>query len=216
MGQSFSVRIPLATLVLLASVFSAASTGQTGERHPLLNILVFNYSSAPAELLIKATAETSQIFSRSGIELAWIYCPPHSSSHPHAACESEPAPGEIRVRVLGRHLNSTFQDSVFGFANAPTFATVYYDSAQLLVETATDSDSSLPIVLGCLMAHEIGHLLLGDNQHTVSGIMQARWDIQQIQQLMKGALQFTSEQAMRMRIESRTRTREVSRRSPNT
>jgi len=208
-GQSFSVRITLAALVLLAPVVSAASPEPTAETRPLLNILVFNYSSAPAVILIKATAETSQIFARSGIRLAWTYCPLRPSAASQVACQSEPAPGEIRVRVLGGHLNNTFRDSVFGFANAPTFATVYYDSAQLLVKTTTDSDSTLPIVLGCLIAHEIGHLLLGESQHTAGGIMQARWDIHQIQQLMKGALQFTSEQAMRMQIDSRIRTRQV-------
>ena len=205
MGRNFSPQITLTTLVLLISVISPPSVAQTTERS-MLTILMFNYSSAPAEVLSKAAAETSHIFTPSGIDLAWTYCPPRPSPNSARACESEPVPDQIRVRVLGRHLTGIFQDSVFGFATAPTFATVYYDSAQLLVNTASDRESYLPVVLGGVMAHEIGHLLLGENQHTVIGIMQARWDICQIQQLLKGALQFTPQQAIRIRRNSRIRT----------
>jgi hypothetical protein len=168
---------------------------------------VLNYSSASEEVLASASAETSRIFAQSGIDFAWTYCPLRPSPGSSLACDSESTPGEIRVRVLERHLNGAFQESIFGFANAPTLVTVYFDSAQRLVKTATGSDSYLPVVLGCLIAHEIGHLLLGNDQHTVSGIMRAGWDIQQIQQLMKGALRFTPQQAMRMRRNTEVRTR---------
>jgi len=197
-GQNFSVRFVVGILVLFASAVSRPSAAQTSATGAMVNVLVMNYSVAPSEVLVKAQAEASRIFARSGIELAWTYCPPRRSVVSNPTCDSEAA-GEIRMRVLGHQLNNVFQDSIFGFAIAPTFATVYYDSAHLLVETASDSESYLPVVLGGLMAHEIGHLLLGENQHTVSGIMQARWDILQIQQLMKGALQFTPQQSLRMR-----------------
>lgn len=197
------------SLVLLTPTGPGPSTAQTSETRPSIDILVFNYSSAPTAVLVKAAAETNQIFARSGIDFSWIYCRPRSSPDSAAACQSATAPGEIRLRVLGPHLNNTFPDSIFGFAIAPTFVTVYYDSALRLVETISDSDSYLPRVLGCLIAHEIGHLLLGENQHAISGIMHARWDIQQMQLLMKGGLQFTPQQAMQMRINSRIRTRQV-------
>lgn len=206
MSQTFSLWTALASLVLLAPVVSGSCEAQTSETRPTLNVLVFNYSSASTVVLIKATAETSQIFAREGIAFAWTYCPSSPSPDSPPACQVAPDPGDIRLRVLGHHLNNAFQDSIFGFAIAPTFATVYYDPARLLVETASDSDSYLPVVLGYLIAHEIGHLLLGDNRHTMNGIMQARWNIQQMQQLMKGTLQFTPQQAMRMRIDSRIRT----------
>jgi len=138
--------------------------------------------------------------------LAWKYCPLRPSQDANPTCDSE-ADGEIRMRVLGHHLNDVFQDSIFGFAIAPTFATVYYDSAQMLVKTTSESESYLPVVLAGLMAHEIGHLLLGENQHTVSGIMKARWEIQQIQLLTKGALQFTPQQGVQMRKNTQMRAR---------
>jgi hypothetical protein len=213
-GQNFSIGIVFASLVLLTSFVSRPVAAQTSETRPILDVLVFNYSSAPTAVLVKAAAETSQIFARSGIDFAWTYCGPRTSPQPSPACRSENAPGEIRVRVLSSHSNNSFHDSIFGFAIAPTFATVYYDSAQLLLKTTGASDSDLPVIFGSLIAHEIGHLLIGDNQHTASGIMQARWDIQQVQQLLKGALQFTPQQATRMGLNSRLRIKPPSGTSP--
>ena len=207
MGQNFSFRVVFAGMVLLNATVSAFSAAQPSETRPIVNVLVMNYSIAPATVLVNAAAEASRIFAQSGIDLTWTYCPLRPSPETPAVCESEPAAGQIRVRVLGSHLNNHFQDSIFGFAIAPTFATVYYDSAQLLLKATGNSESNLPAVLGSLIAHEIGHLLLGENQHAASGIMRARWDIQQVQLLMKGALEFNPPQAVRMRMHARSSTR---------
>ena len=49
-------------------------------------------------------------------------------------------------------------------------------------------------VLGHVMAHELGHLLLPHGSHAKSGIMTAAWDRKQIEQIGRGWLSFTSEQ----------------------
>jgi len=56
-----------------------------------------------------------------------------------------------------------------------------------------------------MIAHEIGHLLLGPNSHSPSGIMQARWEAEQVQQLLKGALVFDKRQAARIQEEVQRR-----------
>jgi hypothetical protein len=203
--RNFSIRFVVGGLVLFTSAVLRPLAAQTSATSPMVNVLVMNYSVAPAEVLVKAQTEASRIFAQSGINFSWTYCPPNPSADSSWRCGAEPAPGEIRVRVVGHPPSNVFQDSVFGFAIAPTFATVYYDLAQTLIKAAGEVESFLPIVLGCLIAHEIGHLLLGENQHTVSGIMQARWDIRQIQLLTKGALQFTPQQGVRMRNNTQMR-----------
>ena len=62
--------------------------------------------------------------------------------------------------------------------------------------------SRLPIILGCVMAHELGHLLLGSNSHSDRGIMLSRWEVNQVRHLMMGALLFTPEQSKLMRLEA--------------
>ncbi len=46
-------------------------------------------------------------------------------------------------------------------------------------------------LLGHVLAHEIGHLLLRSNSHSVSGIMSARWTGEELRRLSEGAMFFT-------------------------
>jgi hypothetical protein len=61
----------------------------------------------------------------------------------------------------------------------------------------------LRIILGCAIAHELGHLLLGTNSHSGKGIMQRQWESNQFRQLMTGSLLFTTAQAQLMRAGAR-------------
>ena len=69
------------------------------------------------------------------------------------------------------------------------------------------AETEITIILGGIIAHELGHLLLGTNGHSGTGIMQPRWEPNQVQQLMMGSLRFTPEQSKRMREQARTRMR---------
>jgi hypothetical protein len=67
------------------------------------------------------------------------------------------------------------------------------------------AEFDIPIILGCVIAHEIGHLLLGSNSHSGLGVMQRRWERKQFRQAMTGILLFTPEQAKRLQAEAQTR-----------
>ena len=53
-------------------------------------------------------------------------------------------------------------------------------------------------MLGHVIAHELGHLLLGSNSHATSGIMRSRWQAAELQSLAHGALFFTPDQVKLM------------------
>ncbi len=167
--------------------------GQTVHEGPVVSILVFNYSETSPTLLDRAEKETQRIFSRAGVSIRWTDCPIQQDSLEKSDCYKEPAPGQIRIRILQQPLNDYFQDSIFGFAVAPVFASVYYGSA-LSLATLDRDEYDLSAIMGCLMAHEVGHLLLGENRHSASGIMKAQWDLSQVQQAMRGSLGFLPEE----------------------
>jgi hypothetical protein len=50
------------------------------------------------------------------------------------------------------------------------------------------------IVLAHAAAHEIGHLLLGDEAHTPGGLMKALWNHNDFQAMNQNRFHFTSEQ----------------------
>ena len=47
-------------------------------------------------------------------------------------------------------------------------------------------------VLGYVLTHEIGHLLLGSNSHSVSGIMSPHWNDEELRRISEGTLLFLS------------------------
>jgi len=182
-----------------------------GGASPTVAVLLFNYSKASPVVLTRAKQRTDAIFRESGIRFDWEDYPPLPGSVRSQRCQDESAPGEIRVRILPGHLNDHVQDSMYGFAIQPIWANVYYEPALRLAGIATDSDSNVSVLLGCLIAHEIGHLLLGQDAHTVDGIMQARWETKQIQQAMMGVLGFTSAQSKVMLRNAQLRTNPLTR-----
>jgi predicted Zn-dependent protease len=95
---------------------------------------------------------------------------------------------DIVLRVLSEQIQNRFQDTVFGFAVVPILASVYYEYA-LRTAKRDNAEFEAPIILGCVIAHEIGHLLLGSNSHSSSGVMQPRWERKQVKQAMTGVMQ---------------------------
>lgn len=176
-----------------------------GEPAPRLAVLVYNFSDATPELLRAAEREAGRIFTQSGVHIAWTDCPIEKTPAAKSECNDEPAPGQIRLRILRRPSTDIFRDSILGFAIAPVFASIYYDSAVLLARTSINGDIDLSVVLGCLASHEIGHLLLGENRHSASGIMKAEWLSRQVQLAMMGSLLFLPEESMLLNAKARER-----------
>jgi hypothetical protein len=53
-------------------------------------------------------------------------------------------------------------------------------------------------ILGAMMAHEIGHLLLGENHHSDVGVLRASWGDQDLKSIARGQMCFTAGEARRM------------------
>jgi hypothetical protein len=58
-------------------------------------------------------------------------------------------------------------------------------------------------MLAYVIAHEIGHLLMPGNVHSLTGVMQAGWDTALVRDAARGSLTFTEAQAARIRAASR-------------
>jgi hypothetical protein len=112
-------------------------------------------------------------------------------------------PGAAPKTLVGR-------SSVFGYALLPegggfgTYADVYAGGADLL---ANGSESLSGVMLGHLMAHELGHLLLGTPDHAAAGIMSCPWGRPETEGAAQGRLLFYSGEAKRMRANLAARLR---------
>jgi hypothetical protein len=108
-------------------------------------------------------------------------------------------PTHLAVRVVPqsrRSINDVFGVAFLSAEGTGCYSDVFYDRA---AELQTAWNVSLTDVLGNVMAHELGHLLLGSNSHASIGIMKARWQGEELNRAARGSLLFTAEQSEHMR-----------------
>jgi len=192
---------PLAALLLFL-LPQYAFPQQLGSA-PSVRVRVDNYSQASAVTLNDAERHAQRIFAVAGLQVVWLTCSGQKTARDSydSACQGPLGPSDIVLRIVPHPTQKLFSDSAFGFAVVPIVATVYYDSA--LVRAKSDgAEFEIPILLGVVITHEIGHLLLGLNSHSTTGIMQPDWQRKQIRLALTGSMLFTSAQARRMQTEA--------------
>jgi hypothetical protein len=200
-GISFAVLAGLVGIVGLA--LPAPAFG--GEDEPVITAQVANYSQASPAVLAAAEREAGRILGLAGLRASWLECSVKpSTAAPQDLCRQELQATDIRMRILPAPVLDKTGDSVFGFAIHPILASLYYELA-LRRAKRDDAEFELPIILGCVMAHELGHLLLGPNSHSGLGIMHRQWRSREIQLALMGTLVFASDQSKLMRLEARAR-----------
>jgi len=203
LGLGIRVMAGLISTIWLA--FPGARFACAQDYNPAIRVRVDNYTPAsPAELAM-AEREAARILGAAGLRTIWLICREVDSlALLQDPCQQPLETTDIVLRVVSEPTQNKFNDAVFGFSVQPVLATVYYEYPVRLAKK-DDAVFELPVILGCVMAHEIGHLLLGPNSHSGSGIMQPSWERKQVRQAMTGSLLFTSAQAKHIRAEARTR-----------
>ncbi len=114
-------------------------------------------------------------------------------------CASFEWPTRLAVRIVphsGRSTSEIFGVAFLSAGGTGCYSDVFYDQA---MELHTDWHFAISDTLGSVMAHELGHLLLGSNSHSRAGIMRAHWQGEDLYRLARGNLQFTDEQGEHMR-----------------
>jgi hypothetical protein len=166
---------------------------------PPLNVRIFNYAAVSDGAFEKAQKEAARIFRLAGVETRWIECGPTASD---PGCASKTTAMDIVLRTIPEELTNVERHSEFGVAFVPMdgrfgkHASVYFTRVE---EYAERWQSSAGPLLGHLIAHEIGHLLLGANSHSQSGIMNVPWTREKIDRARSGTLAFTKPEAKKMR-----------------
>jgi hypothetical protein len=100
--------------------------------------------------------------------------------------------------MMAGSAQNKFLDTISGYAVLPShLAVVHYDYLPRLPVGDNNKDDTA-LVLGCVIAHELGHLLLGAHAHSMGGIMQAQWGIEQTQHALMSQLSFLPEEVRLM------------------
>ena len=187
------------SLVFATMIFPPLDAQPRPHRSPSrLTVLLDNYAGADAETLEAAAAVAREIYRRAGAQVDWIACaaPSHRPNNP-GSCEAAPGPALIRARIMPtvRPGFTGIGSFVYGYAVPSTpgdfgwAATVFLDRVE---QTAQKWKLEEATLLGCVIAHEVGHLLLGRNSHSSYGLMSADWKREEMQKIAEGSLVFVS------------------------
>jgi hypothetical protein len=193
-------------ILLFVSIGNVGAAAQPPPSVARVKIFVFNYSSASRSTLAKAEREAAGILSKAGFEADWVECPIPLTADADRACAAEITTWDIRLRILNSPRGNSLGDGVLGSALAPARANVFYDYARRIAHEDC-ADYEAPILLGSVIVHEIGHLLLDPEGHSATGIMQPEWRREQLNQMMKNRLVFTPAQAKIIRAVAAMRLR---------
>jgi hypothetical protein len=183
----------VSTVALMGPAFPASAFASETNNGRAITVLVFNFRQAPPETLQKAEKEAGRIFEQVGVPVTWRDCP--TGNEP---CRK--GPGRVFfLAMMAGPVQNEFLDTVSGYALLPThLATVYFDYLPRIADGKSDKNDTA-LVLGCVIAHELGHLLLGAHEHSIAGIMQAHWGIEQTRLALMSELSFLPEEARLMK-----------------
>jgi len=149
---------------------------------------------------VAATVVAAHILGAAGIDFRWTDCNDHVTAGQRVTSERcltplaadevivrlvhEPASGPVRKPGADR-LGDAYVDTA---AASGSLATVYVDRVSIMAHAAGIDPGTL---LGRVVAHEIGHLLLGTATHRPSGLMRAEWSTTLLQRQMTNDWRFS-------------------------
>ncbi len=193
----------------LASAASPKSPG-SAEVPYLLSIQVFNHAGVGTATLREAQQKTAAIFAKAGMDVEWRRFSRATgaeapSAHDAAGRAVLPLnlilPAETAYPQMKKFLG--LPKTAMGFAlTQPEGKThgetayVFVNEVEELIEEEPFAD--LGVILGHMMAHELGHLLLGRG-HSHSGLMSAGVAGRTLRLAGAGRLHFTRKQVKRIR-----------------
>jgi hypothetical protein len=168
--------------------------------NPQVTVSVYNDAQVSPDILSRAQQRATEIFSHSGLNVTWTGCIPADKNQDAGACTGGETPNRLVLRIIPRGASSTTA-AAFGVAflaadGTGRYSDVFWRRAQELHAT---SNVNVAAILGSVMAHEVGHLLLGSNAHAVSGIMRAQWQAAELRHINMGTLLFLPGEGSRMR-----------------
>jgi hypothetical protein len=206
--------------LVLGLVFTAfAGVGQNALAHsldtqPSFTVHIRNYAEVDSKQLAEAERVAAVIFRKARIGTSWVADNGSETQNSDPAGENRSSLCDLYICILSQPV-ADFRLSKSATGLAPgsgpqrQFAYVFYDRVKelarrqvtaLLMGTIS-AQATAGQILGGVIAHEIGHILLNLSSHSKTGIMRGEWDLNTLQFVAYGSLFFTAQQAEVIREE---------------
>jgi hypothetical protein len=186
----------------------AAANPAASEEKLLLHVHVYNLANISKKDLDRALENTSHILAAAGVLAVWELGDVLSPEG-HIADISVAGTADRRMDDRGflvvrfvRGLPASVLPGALGVSRPSAqiggHVNVFYDRIEAVARTVQPGAVK---ILGSALAHEIGHVLLGSEQHSLNGIMKGVWTRADYQHLATRPLEFQSHEADVLREE---------------
>jgi hypothetical protein len=206
-----------ATGTLLAATVLQAFGGAAVLPDGLI-VRIYDNAGVLAADRTRAIGRASEILVKADLDIDWRDCSARWTLR--GRCAAPAAAGELMVRLVRspkgaereRALGASVIDSTTG---GGTLATVFVDRVESMAGQARADRAGM---LGRVIAHEIGHLLLGTNAHAETGLMREIWTFAELTRNRAQDWMFTATQRQNLRdayIGAKRVTTAATRRNPS-
>jgi hypothetical protein len=200
--------------------FSPTAVVVASENRPTITIQVRNYAGVAPQTLTESEKVATEIYRKAGVDIRW--------ANVHLAAENGQlnsarhqtyALADIQLNFLPDDMVGLLGVSNYVMGLAPgtgpdrrtvyafdsKVRTLYWRMSSIYTNGDMDRHVSMGQVLGHVIAHEVGHLLLNQQVHSPHGIMRGEWSFVDFRDMTSGMLLFTPEQAEYLRADVRSR-----------
>ena len=164
-GMATRARLATAAMVVAMTLMSARSTA-AGQETLTLALRVENYAGVSAEILGAAEEQAARIYHDIGVRTIWVH---------DGSTDPEPQTRHLGVLILSRDMAQRqigagkLGDHVLGVGNPDTGRAHIF--ADRIAAVAAKKQRDVASVLGLVLAHEVGHMVLPPHSHSCTGIM---------------------------------------------
>ena len=180
----------------------------------VISAQIHDYVHLPPGSLETASEMVTRIYASIGVQLTWLapmeqqeFGGSRGAASRGSSARSDPTHvpiAQITVIVLTPHMTERghIPEGVLGFAAVATdggigrIAYVIYDRVKQQASSGAIDETDL---FGLVMAHEIGHLLLGPGSQADAGLMKGHWDGDDLRRFRTVTPQFSSREAEEIR-----------------
>jgi hypothetical protein len=203
----------------LAGHGHAAETASS-ETNSAITIHVKNYAGVAPKTLAEAKEVAAEIFRKAGVETRWAdIVLATENGQENSAGQPACTLADIYLSIFPRVMSDRdgAPNNVMGVApgSGPDRKIVYVFEGNVQTRVwelssahshgRIDRQVSKAQVLGHVMAHEVGHLLLNQQVHSAHGIMRGGWELADFRDMTEGILLFTPQQAEFLQADVRRR-----------
>lgn len=203
-------------VLLLALLISPVCAKNLRPEVTTVTVSLFNDAAVPPSLVWGAKRVATRVFAQAGVNLEWLNCGlPSMTETERASCILSDFPTHLHLRLIWRptHSDGAALGASYLAEDGVAFqADIFYERVAKL---QSENQVEPAILLGVIMAHELGHLLLGTDSHSSAGLMRASWHREDLARAVKGSLLFSDDESDHMRAKlyeaflDRTKTRVV-------